>query len=144
MDIARRHRNRAWEGYWLLDLGKAQQATGEADEALVSYQRSAVLHRQLGDRMREARAWQHTGEAYGQLRRFDDAAAFHRRAAATQRELNDPWQLAMALDGLATALHEAGADESARQHWSDALDLLAGFGDARAAGMRTRLTTALR
>ncbi|REK90105.1 hypothetical protein DY245_12065 [Streptomyces inhibens] len=144
VDIARRHRNRAWEGYWLLDLGKAQQAIGEADEALVSYQRSAVLHRQLGDRMREARAWHHTGEAYGQLRRFDDAAAFHRRAAATQRELNDPWQLAMALDGLATALHEAGADESARLHWSDALNLLAGFGDARAAGMRTRLTTALR
>ncbi|MEU9124319.1 tetratricopeptide repeat protein [Streptomyces sp. NPDC048506] len=143
LDIARHHRNRSWEGFWLLELGRAQQACGEPGDALVSYQRSAVLHRRLGDRSREARAWHHTGEAYRQLRRHEDAAAFHRRAAATHRELNDRWLTALALDGLATALQETGTDEAARRHWADALALLDGFGDARAAGIRARITQAL-
>ncbi|MFG2227471.1 ATP-binding protein [Streptomyces sp. NPDC048644] len=143
VEIARRHRNAVEEGFWLLDLGRAQQAAQEPGQALVSYQRSAALHRRLGDRSREARAWHHTGEAYAQQRRFEDAAAFHRRAAATQREINDPWQLALALDGLATALQESGAEEKARPQWSEALELLAAFDDARASLIRTRISAAL-
>ncbi|MET7760717.1 tetratricopeptide repeat protein [Streptomyces sp. NPDC005393] len=146
VDIARRYRNHAWEGYWLLDFGQAQLADGRPEDALVSYQRAAVLHRQLGDRSREARAWNGTGEAYGRLGRFEEAAAFHRRAAAAHRELNDGWQMATALDGLATALREpeeGGAGEEARRHWGEALRVLAGYEDGRAAAMRTRINRAL-
>jgi hypothetical protein len=103
-----------------------------------SYQRSAVLHRRLGDRSREAMAWQGAGEVYGRLGRDEDAAAFHRRAAAVHRELGDGWHEALALDGLAAALH--GEDpERARERWREVLRLVADFGDGRAAELRTRV-----
>ena len=57
VSIARDRENKPWEGFWLLELGKVQQALGSPDEALVSYQRSAVIHRLLADRSREAMAW---------------------------------------------------------------------------------------
>ncbi|WP_240813128.1 hypothetical protein [Streptomyces sp. DASNCL29] len=113
---------------------------------MVSYQRAAVLHRQLGDRSREARAWNAAGEAYGRLGRFDEAAAFHRRAAAAHRELDDHWQLALALDGLASALRGSGvngSEEEARRHWEEASRTLAVFDDARAVELRSRIDDAL-
>lgn len=143
MDIALRHRNAAWEGFWLLTLGAAQQATGRLDEALASYQRSATLHRRLGDRSREARAWQGAGQTYRRLGRFAEAADFHRSAAPVHRELGDHWQQALALDGLADALREAGKDVEARRHWEEASELLAAYDDPRARDVRARVMAAL-
>ncbi|MGP4109521.1 ATP-binding protein [Streptomyces sp. 4N509B] len=134
------------EGYWLLDLGAAQRANGLTDEALVSYQRSAVIHRRLGDRSREARAWQGVGETYRAMGRFEEAADFHRTAARAQRELGDRWQLALALDGLARALlasEEREGEEAAREHWREALRALEPFDDARAARLRETVRAAL-
>jgi hypothetical protein len=51
------------------------------------------------------------------LHSADAVQGFHRNAAATQRELGDHWHLAIALDGLAIALHQAGEADEARQHW---------------------------
>jgi hypothetical protein len=42
----------------------------------------------------------------------------------------DHWHLAIALDGLAIALHQAGEADEARQHWAEALRLLAPYEDA--------------
>jgi tetratricopeptide (TPR) repeat protein len=91
------------------------------------------------DRSREALAWHGAGEAYRHLGRAEESAAFHRTAAATQRELGDHWHLAIALDGLAIALHQAGEADEARQHWAEALRLLAPCSDVRAAALRTRI-----
>ncbi|MFE2184239.1 tetratricopeptide repeat protein [Streptomyces sp. NPDC059455] len=90
-----------WEGYWLLEPGRAQQANGAFDAALVSFQRAASLQRRLGDRAWEARAWDGAGETYRRLGRPGEAADFYRRAAATHRELDDLWHTALSLDGLA-------------------------------------------
>jgi tetratricopeptide (TPR) repeat protein len=138
--------NKVSEGYWLLELGAAQQAVGRPGEALVSYQRSAVIHRRLGDRAREARAWQGAGEVYRAMERFEEAADFHRMAARAQREIGDGWQLALVLDGLArarVALDEDGEEEAARDHWAEALRALEPFADARAAGLRRRIRAEL-
>lgn len=132
------------EGYWLLELGAAQRATGRLAEALVSYQRSAAIHRRLGDRAREARAWQGAGEVYRAMERFGEAVDFHRAAARVQRQVGDGWQLAVALDGLASAAvvsGDGGADEVARRAWREAMAALEAFGhgDARAGWLRERI-----
>ncbi|KAB8169987.1 tetratricopeptide repeat protein [Streptomyces sp. 3MP-14] len=106
------------EGYWLLTLGAAQLAAGEPAEALVSYQRSAALHRRYGDRGREALAWQGAGEVY--------------------RRLGDGWHAALALAALADAL--AGTDAAAaRERRAEALRLMGEAHDARAQALRERL-----
>ena len=67
VDLAHDMANDLWEGTALLYLGKAQRAAGRADEALVSYQRAAVIFRREGDLSREAMALNGTGRAYSEL-----------------------------------------------------------------------------
>ena len=141
VDAAVDHRDCMWEGWLLLELGKAQQANSQLPNALMSYQRASVVQRQLGDRRREALAWNGAGEVYRQLGRFEEAAHFHQMAAAAHRELDDSWHLAVALDGLADALHHAGEEEAAQRHWAEALQLLATFNDPRATAMRARISS---
>ncbi|MFE6049357.1 ATP-binding protein [Kitasatospora sp. NPDC056446] len=131
-------RDHRLEGFWLLTLGDAQRADGQHSDALDSYQRAAVLHRRLGDRSREALAWYGAGEAYRRLGRAAEAAAFLRRAAAAHHGLADRWHEALALDALAEALL-ADDPQAARRHREDALALLAGYDDPRAAAARDRI-----
>ncbi|MFJ6620790.1 ATP-binding protein [Kitasatospora sp. NPDC091335] len=138
LDIALNLRDHRLEGFWLITLGDAQRADGQPTEALDSYQRAAVLHRRLGDRSREALAWHGAGETYRHLDRPAEAAAFLRRAATAHRDLGDPWHEALALAALAATV--SGDDpQAARQHRAEALALLAGYGDPRAAAERERL-----
>lgn len=140
--IARERQNHMWEGYWLLDLARAQHATGQLDAAQLSYQRAASLQRRLGDRSREARAWHGTGEVYRDLDRAEEAVEFHRIAAGAHRDMSDQWHLALALDGLARALRQTGsegAQEEARSHWSEAARALAAFRDDHAVSLRARM-----
>jgi tetratricopeptide (TPR) repeat protein len=138
LDIALGLRDRTLEAYWLLTLGDVQRAAGEYGDALVSFQRSAMLHRRVGDRSREALAWRGTGQTYRAMGRGEEAAEFHRRAAAVHAELGDAWQHAVELDELAAAV-EAGGPEAARAHWAEALDRLEPFSDPRATALRTRI-----
>ncbi|MFJ2953854.1 ATP-binding protein [Streptomyces sp. NPDC087270] len=138
LDIALALRDRTLEAYWLLTLGDIQRTAGEYGDALVSYQRSAMLHRRVGDRSREALAWRGTGRTYRATGRADEAAEFHRRAAAVHAELGDTWQHAVELGELAAAV-EADTPEAARAHWSEALRRLESFSDPRAAALRTRI-----
>ncbi|WP_405744080.1 hypothetical protein [Streptomyces sp. NBC_01525] len=74
LDIALALRDHTLEGYWLLTLGDVQRSEGQYGEALASYQRSAMLHRRLGDRSREALAWRGAGQAYAEMGRSTEAA----------------------------------------------------------------------
>jgi hypothetical protein len=62
------------------------------------------------------------------------------RIAASFRELGQPWNLAVALENLATALDQAGAHDDARGRWSEALSLLAEFDDRKAVEKRAQIT----
>jgi tetratricopeptide (TPR) repeat protein len=112
--------------------GRCSTALGQLADALTSYQRSATLHRRLGNRSREALAWQGAGEVHQRLARSEEAADFHRRAVAVHRELGDSWNEAIALVGLATALRS-------EPHWAEALRLLAEYDDSRAVATRARI-----
>jgi tetratricopeptide (TPR) repeat protein len=138
VNIALNLRQQVLEGYWLLALGHAQRALGDHSDALVSFQRSASLHRRLGDRSREAMAWDGAGETYRAMGRSADAADFHRRAVAAHRDLEDRWHEARALAGLAAALGDDDPDRS-RRHRADAVRLLAAYDDPRATALRTTL-----
>ncbi|MFE3603106.1 ATP-binding protein [Streptomyces sp. NPDC059142] len=141
-------RSHVAEGWWLIALGDAQRALSRYGDALTAYQRSAMLHGRLGDRSREALAWQGAGETYVLLDRPDEAVGFHRAAVAVHRELGDTWNEAMALEALGAALrHVEGAGTGAEgggRHWSRALGLLAGHDDPRAAAARERVALRLR
>lgn len=142
VEIAVQMRHRASEGFRLLTLGHAQCAAGQFAEALASFHRTASIYRRIGDRFCEAQAWYGAAKAH-QLRGHDgDAAAFHRRAAAAFHDLADPWNEALALVGLASALGAADPDQARRCRVS-ARDLLAGYRDPRAVGLRTALVRRL-
>ncbi|MFI6699255.1 ATP-binding protein [Streptomyces sp. NPDC050509] len=143
-------RSHVAEGWWLIALGNAHRALTRYGDALTAYQRSAMLHGRLGDRSREAQAWQGAGETYALLDRPDEAVHFHRAAVTVHRELGDAWHEAVALEGLGAALRHAraGADagaegDTARQHWTRALELLAAYDDPRAATTRERVALRL-
>ncbi|WP_280722071.1 tetratricopeptide repeat protein [Kitasatospora sp. MAA4] len=130
------------EGHWLTQLGHAQRAAGRPADALVSYHRAAVLQRRLGDRSREALAWDGTGQAYLELGRAQEASDFHRRALAVHRELGDRWQHAVALCCLADALDASDAPSDVQQYRREALTLLDDFTDPGALRLRERITNA--
>jgi tetratricopeptide (TPR) repeat protein len=125
-----------WQAHWLVELGTVQRAAGQSADALVSYQRAAAIQRQLGDRSREAFALDGAGQAYEDMGRVEDAADFYRTAAAAHRDLNDRWNLAQTLHHLGRAAGDTGS-------WQEARDLLADFGDPRAAALRRLLTETL-
>jgi tetratricopeptide (TPR) repeat protein len=142
LDIALGLRSHRLEGYWLLTLGDIQRTAGQYGDALASYQRSASLHRRLGDRGREALAWRGAGRTYVRLGRHDEAVGFHRRAAAVHHELGDAWEHALELDHLATALQPENS-AGAYGHWTQALGLLTPYTDPRASAVRARVEARL-
>ncbi|MGW7515130.1 ATP-binding protein [Streptomyces sp. NPDC054796] len=131
-------RSNVMEACWLLALGDAQEALGRSGDALVSYHRSASLHRRLGDHSREALAWQGAGATYHRIGRVTESVAFHRRAVAAHRALGDAWNEAAALDGLARAL-EIQDPGQARRSWAEALRLLGRYDDPRTVRMRAEI-----
>jgi hypothetical protein len=57
--------------------------------------------------------------------------SFLSQAAAVQRGLGDTWNEALALNAMAAAQADA-EPRTAREHWTRAKELLAGFNDPRA------------
>jgi tetratricopeptide (TPR) repeat protein len=143
LDIAREHENSAWEAHWLLELSRVQMDLDEPGEALVSCQRAAALQRQLGDRLREACAFDATGAAYQVIGRHDEAVDFHRLAITVFREHKDQWRLALALEQLGAALSAREAFGEATAHRQEALQIARTFNDPQARRLQIRLTTKL-
>ncbi|MFD7907395.1 ATP-binding protein [Kitasatospora sp. NPDC059747] len=137
--IATQEGNDLWEAHWLVGLAHVERAAGRPGEALRACERAVDVQRRLGDRSREATALDGAGEACRDLGRTDDAIRLHEAAARIHRECADQWQLSGALDNLARALGGAGREEEARRHRTEALALLAGFDDPRAAERRERI-----
>ncbi|SFS55819.1 ATP-binding protein [Saccharopolyspora flava] len=140
LDIADQLSNPVREAYALLELGRANLAAERPDDALAGLHRAAALYRKLADTGRQAVAFDLTAQAYQLLGRPQDAVDFYRRAVAGHRDRDDRWQWAESLDHLARALGEAGDREQLRQHWNDALQLLAPLTDPRAVALRDEIT----
>ncbi|MFI0939669.1 ATP-binding protein [Streptomyces sp. NPDC021020] len=132
LDIALSLRDHTREAYWLLTLGDVQRATSAHGDALASFQRSAMLHRRLGDRGREALAWRGTALVYAATGRGEDAVGFLRQAVAAHRALGDAWEEAVDLGHLAGLV----AEGDARAYRGRVVELIAPYGDPRAEALR--------
>lgn len=140
VELASRHRNTMWEGYWLLELGFAQHTAGSGEEALASFERSAELHHGIGDSTREAQAWDGAGFVRLSLGQAETAADEHRRAAEVFRRTGARWQLAGALGHLTRALAAGGSAARARETALEALEVLTEFTDPEAESIRSELS----
>jgi tetratricopeptide (TPR) repeat protein len=142
--IARDQDDPTAEAATLLELSRLQLAEGSTEDCLASSQQSATMFRRLGHRGHEALALAVTGNAYVSLGRADDAVAFHRRTVAIQRDLDDHWQLAVALDRLAEALQMASQLAEAHESWRTSLTLIADYPGPRAEALRASILEHLR
>jgi tetratricopeptide (TPR) repeat protein len=132
--IQQRHPGR--EGYWLLELGTVQHLTREFDAALDSFGRAVDLLHRVGQKLREAQAWDLQGAVQYETGNLSNAIESHRNAAEMFRSLEARWPLAIALRNLAIALNAAGDHAAAHTLAVEATALLAAFNDpaATAAG----------
>ncbi|MFI0483107.1 ATP-binding protein [Actinomadura sp. 9N215] len=145
VEIARRYGNPTWEGYWLLELARAQRAAGDPDSALQACRRAIELQGPIGDRVREALAWDGAGEAARDLALLEESETCHRRAVDILRGHGDNrWPLALALDNLAVTLTARDRRDEALGSWSDALHELSDFTDPAATRIRHRIEAQMR
>lgn len=143
LSIADAASNAAWEGWWLIEASLIHLDLGDARQALQCARRSAALHRETGDRSREATALDHAGLALSAAGNAGEAIPLHRQSAGTHRQLGDPWQEAAALARLAGCEQSLGHEDAAREHSAAALALLEQFPDDRAAQIRSRIRARL-
>lgn len=139
LTIARDHDDPIIEATALLELSRLELAEGAIDVCLATSQQAAATLRQLGRHGHEALALAVTAGAYRQSGRLEDAAAFYRRTITIQRGLDDRWQLAVALNNLATVLHEMDQLAEAQASWQEASVLIATYSDARAEALRAEV-----
>lgn len=145
VEIAREFANPMWEGYWLLELARAQRMEGDAEAALRGCQRATVLHGRVGDQARTALSWDATGEAYQDLDRMAAAELCHTMAVRVFRgQRENGWPLAVALDNLANSIAAQDRLPQARDHWTEAREILTAFEDPKAESLRRRIGDLLR
>ncbi|GIF26685.1 tetratricopeptide (TPR) repeat protein [Actinoplanes tereljensis] len=143
LGIADEHDSPVWLAHWLVEYARVERASERPAEALEAAHRAATVQRAIGDRSREAMAFDEAGEDLRVLGQAEDAIAFHRRAATVHRQLKDSWQLALTLDHLALDLVAIDRIEEAEEQWREAEVALATFQDARAAGIQERISALL-
>ncbi|PPJ00192.1 hypothetical protein C5E51_35445 [Nocardia nova] len=132
------------EGYLLISYGNIQRDRGELDSALRTYSRAADIHRQLGDRNREADTLDATGTTYRLLGRLEDAAHYHREAVELYRSVDNTWGTAVSLDHLAQTSCDLNLHGEATRYWKEALTLVRAFNDSGAHALRNAIRSSLR
>ncbi|MBY8863896.1 tetratricopeptide repeat protein [Nocardia sp. CA2R105] len=136
-------RTKLWEGYILIAYGNIQRDRGDLNSALATYQRSAVIHRQLGDRNREAETLDATGTAYMLLGQPEQAVRCHFEAIELYRSVDSTWGMAVALDHLARASTDLHTHADATRYWHEALTLISEFDDPGATALRDSIGVSL-
>lgn len=146
LEVARDPGDLTEEAYALLQLGRVRAELADQEEALACFHHSAALHRRIADRRREAECFEGVGGVYAALGLREESARFLRQAASGYRGCGDHWRLAACLHRLALTVAALGEAERAREHWTEALELLEGFDDpaARSLVEEVRGASALR
>jgi tetratricopeptide (TPR) repeat protein len=139
LDAARRLADNRFESEHLISYARVLRANGRHGDALAAYHYCASLNRSLGDRTHEAMALDGTGETYREMAQPEMAMNFHGQAVTMLRQSEDRWQLAVALDHLATCLEMTGDMAAAREAWSEAVSLITDFPDDQAARLHDRI-----
>ncbi len=145
-------------------LGIARREAGDVEGARRLIERSAELARQTGNREREATALTNVVPLCMDVGDYQAAVDAARSALAVDKELGDPWGIAISESNLVTALLHAEGPEPAYRHLREvapsavalgdteltiavleaAAAVLAAFGDAESAATTLGATDSLR
>ena len=136
--MARELDNKVFEAEHLISYARVLRANGRHGDALAAYHHCASLNQSLGDRRQEAMALDGAGETYYQTAQPEMAIDFHRQAITMLRQSEDRWQLAVALDHLASCLVLNGDIAAAVEASGEVTLLVANFPDPQAAKLRDR------
>jgi len=114
--------NRTGEAHALTELGVTHQRLGRYQEAADHHRQALALYRQTGDHPGEGEAevLNGLGETLLADGQPGQARAQHAAALKAAGQVGDPYQLARAHAGLASACRAHGDLEMARRHWQQA------------------------
>jgi hypothetical protein len=111
------------------NLGTTLHQARRFEEAIAALQRARDIYRELGDRHKEADAWNSLGGALHSVRRFEEAITAYQRAHDLFRELGDRLVEARACNNLGVALREVRRFEEAITAHQRALVLYGELGE---------------
>ena len=125
-------------------VGWCQTLLGDHVRALAVCREAVGLHRELGDQLGEAAAWESLGDARHHLGQHQQAVASYRRSARLYAGLGEHYYHAEALARIGSACQAAGDRPAARGAWQQALAVLEDHHLADAGELRARLTAFIR
>lgn len=140
VSIAQAHQNPMWEGYWLLELGSAQYLGGNLAGSLASFEQAAALEHRIGDRTREAQAWDGAGQVNAKRGELIAAIDLLTSAVEAFRSHNASWLQATSLTHLALAQETTGDVTQASETARMASEILDDFSDSDAEALKGTLS----
>ncbi|MEV5903130.1 BTAD domain-containing putative transcriptional regulator [Streptomyces sp. NPDC052127] len=121
-------------------VGWGHVLLGRYGQALDHCRQALALCLELGDDINAAHTWDSLGYAHHHLGQYDEAVtAFHQALDLYRRQGDLPWFVASALTHLGDTHLSAGAPDTARTAWTEALTIMDDLGHTDAESLRTRL-----
>jgi tetratricopeptide (TPR) repeat protein len=112
-------------------IGIAHYALANYSQALIAYQESLRIARQIGDKRGESNAICNLGVVYKNLGDYKQAIASHEMDLAISREIDDKWGEACALGNLGLTYNDIGEYHQAIKYHLQALATRQGTNDKR-------------
>jgi tetratricopeptide (TPR) repeat protein len=131
---ARSSKNRYDEGSFLILLGLAYTALGEARKAIEYYEKALAVAREIGDKSGQGNALGNLGIAYKNLGEARKAIEYYEKALAVAREIGDKSGQGNALGNLGIAYKNLGEARKAIENYEKALTIAREIGDKRNEG----------
>jgi tetratricopeptide (TPR) repeat protein len=119
------------------NLGNACHSLGQYQQAIVFFQQSLAIAREIGARNREAASLSSLGNAYYSLGQYQQAIALHQQCLEIVREIDDRHVEANSLNNLGLAYHALGQYQQAIAFFQQCLEI------AREIGYRNREANSL-
>ncbi|MGB2925972.1 MAG: tetratricopeptide repeat protein [Limnothrix sp.] len=113
----------------LLNQGLEQYYKSDFRGALISWEKSLELYRQIGDQQGEANSLGNLGNVYYSLGEYQRAIAFHQQSLDIAREIGDRQGEANSLINLGIAYDSLGEYEQALSFYRQSLELYRQIGD---------------
>jgi tetratricopeptide (TPR) repeat protein len=102
-------------------------------------QQALDLHRELGDELGEAAAWESLGDAHHRLGHYQEAVTSFRRSTVLYSELGEHYYHAEAMTRMGDAHEAVGNLQAAYDAWQQAATTLAQLGHPDVEEVRAKL-----
>ncbi len=121
LPIAQRFRDRSEQAEQLTTRGYIAYRRRHYRQALRDLDQAIDLATDMGRPLVQAQALNHAGTARRAASNPDAAEAAHRHALLLARQLDEPYEQARALEGMARVCHDRGKSRRGDQYWRAAL-----------------------